>query len=356
MYWYHAHPDGRTGEQVYRGLAGLFIVEDEQEASLGLPAGAFDRALAIQDRSFDARNQLVYLTSPMDRMRGFLGDRILVNGQPDFILRVAAAAYRLRLLNASNSRIYRLAWDDGASLMVIGTDGGLLEMPTSMPYVMLAPGERVELWADFGPNSSGDERTLVSLPVDGMTAIAPLGPGRVALGRASPIFKVKVDRPSSGRGRLPARLTTIERHRFADAVNATAPRRIQATMHHMGFGLNGRTFEMNAVAADEHGKLGTLEAWEFDNSSQGRMGMMGMMGPLPHPFHIHGGQFQVIRREGVAHAGYVDGGWKDTVLVMPGERATVLMRYLDYAGIYLYHCHNLEHEDGGMMRNFAIDP
>ena len=84
------------------------------------------------------------------------------------------------------------------------------------------------------------------------------------------------------------------------------------------------------------------------------MGMMGMA-PMPHPFHVHGGQFQVVRREGVTHAGYVDGGWKDTVLVMPGEKATILMRFLDYPGTFLYHCHNLEHEDAGMMRNFRVD-
>lgn len=351
-YWYHAHPDRRTGEQVYRGLAGLFVVEDESEISLGLPGGPSDRALVIQDRSFDSSGQLVYLASPMERMRGFLGDRILVNGEPDFTLRVAASAYRLRLLNASNSRIYRLAWDDAAPLIVIGTDGGLLEVPTPMPYVMLAPGERVELWADFAPDARGAERKLVSLPLDGMTAVAPLGVGRVALGRTTVVFTAKVDRPGLGRGRLPAHLSNIERYRWADAVNAGAPRHVRATMLPMAFGLNGRAFEMDAVAADERGKLGTIEAWEFDNSAPGGMGMMG---PLPHPFHIHGGQFQVIRREGVAHAGYVDAGWKDTVLVMPGERATVLMKYLDYAGLYLYHCHNLEHEDGGMMRNFAID-
>ncbi|HLK38289.1 MAG TPA: multicopper oxidase domain-containing protein [Polyangiaceae bacterium] len=80
-----------------------------------------------------------------------------------------------------------------------------------------------------------------------------------------------------------------------------------------------------------------------------------MMGRLPHPFHVHGVQFQVVRREGVRHAGYVDAGWKDTVLVLPGEKATVLMRFLDYTGVFLYHCHNLEHEDAGMMRNFSIE-
>ena len=115
---------------------------------------------------------------------------------------------------------------------------------------------------------------------------------------------------------------------------------------------------MNEVGADERVKLGALEAWEFDNTGAagmaGGMGVMGMMGPMPHPFHIHGGQFQVVRREGVAHTGYVDSGWKDTVLVLPGERATVLMRYVDFSGLFLYHCHNLEHEDGGMMRNLLV--
>jgi FtsP/CotA-like multicopper oxidase with cupredoxin domain len=152
-------------------------------------------------------------------------------------------------------------------------------------------------------------------------------------------------------------------HRASDAVNADKPRKIAATMLAMRFAMNGRTFEMNAVAPDEHVKLGTLEAWEFDNTAtmgtggmgMGRgMGMMGM-GSMPHPFHVHTGQFQVVRRDGVAHDGYVDGGWKDTVLVMPGEKATVLMRFADYAGTYLYHCHNLEHEDAGMMRNFRVD-
>jgi FtsP/CotA-like multicopper oxidase with cupredoxin domain len=355
-YWYHAHPHHRTGEQVYRGLAGLFVVEDARESSLGLPDGVFDVALAIQDRSFDSRNQLTYLASPMERMRGFLGDRVLVNGKSDFMLRVAAGAYRLRILNASNSRIYRLAWGDGAPLVVVATDGGLLEMPVRTSNVMLAPGERVDVWVDFGAYPLGAERALVSLPFDGMTPMGPMRMGGAPQGAPLTVLKVRVDRPSPDRRSLPPRLITMERYRLADAINGETPRRIQATMQHMGFGMNGRTFEMDAVAPDERVRLGTLEAWEFDNSAAAGRGMMGMgmMGGLPHPFHVHGGQFQVVRREGVTHAGYIDAGWKDTVLVMPGEKAVVLMRFLDYTGLYLYHCHNLEHEDAGMMRNFLI--
>jgi FtsP/CotA-like multicopper oxidase with cupredoxin domain len=358
-YWYHAHPDKLTGEQVYRGMAGLFIVEDPAtEASL-LPAGEFDVGLVIQDRLFDANNQLVYLTSPMERMTGFLGDRVVVNGVVDYALRAAARPYRLRIVNGSNSRIYRLAWADGTPLTVVGTDGGLLEAPVQKPSVMLAPAERLQLWIDLGHRPIGSELALVSLPFD---APAPMGPMRMgasrspAQGAPMAVLRVRVDRPSSDRPPLPARLAPLERYRLEDAVNAASPRRIVATMQHMAFGLNGRSFEMDGVANDEHVKLGTLEAWEFDNPASAPMGGMGMMmTAMPHPFHVHGGQFQVLRREGVTHAGYIDDGWKDTVLVMPGERATVLMRFRDYAGVFLYHCHNLEHEDGGMMRNFAID-
>lgn len=353
-YWYHAHPDMRTGEQVYRGLAGLFIVSDERETPL--PTGDFDVGLVVQDKLFDASNRLVYALSPMDRMRGLLGSRVLVNGVADPTMRFAARPYRLRLLNASNSRIYRFAWSDGRPLSIIATDGGLLEAPVEKSYVMLAPAERVELWADFSLSAIGTELALVSLPFDGKT---PMPLSGLAQGAPLTILRVRIDRPSSERLRLPDKLAAIEHHRLADAVNAGAPRRIRPTMQHMTFGLNGRVFELDGVASDEHVKLGTLEAWEFDNegtaATRAGRGMMGMAS-MPHPFHVHGGQFQVVRREGVRHSGYVDEGWKDTVLVMPGEKATILMRFLDYSGLYLYHCHNLEHEDAGMMRNFAIDP
>jgi len=147
---------------------------------------------------------------------------------------------------------------------VIGTDGGLLETSVSRSYVMLAPGERLELWADFGAYRPGTERTLVSLALDGVTPAGSAGAGAAAQGASLSIVKFKIDRPSPERRRLPERLSTIDRYRLADAVNAAAPRRFQATMQHMGFGINGRTFEMTGIAPDERVKLGNLEAWEFD--------------------------------------------------------------------------------------------
>lgn len=125
-------------------------------------------------------------------------------------------------------------------------------------------------------------------------------------------------------------------------------------MRHMAWTINGRTFQMEAVAPDERVKPDSMEVWEFINEGGGGMGMMGGMN-MPHPIHLHGRQFQVLQRWGVTHEGYVDEGWKDTVLLMPGERVRVLVRFGDYPGLYLYHCHNLEHEDMGMMRNFLVE-
>jgi FtsP/CotA-like multicopper oxidase with cupredoxin domain len=360
-YWYHPHPHGLTGPQVYGGLAGLFLVADDEEKAAGLPAGEFDIPLVIQDRAFDNRNQLIYLSGHhMEQMTGFLGDWILVNGQPDFSLAVATRAYRLRLLNGSNSRIYKLAWQDGHPLTIIGTDGGLLEKPVQRRYVMLGPGERLELWADFSQYPVGSELTLASLPFDaGAMGGGRMGRGMMGSGTVLPngagfsILRVKVNRQEKETHTLPQRLSTINRYRRRDAVNREYPRRFDLVMRHMAWTINGRTFRMQEVASDEKVQLNTLEEWEFINEAGG-MGMMGGMN-MPHPMHLHGMQFQVLERQGVRHEGYVDEGWKDTVLLMPGERIRLLVRFGDYPGLFLYHCHNLEHEDMGMMRNYLIE-
>jgi len=361
-YWYHPHPHGLTGPQVYGGLAGLFLVSDDEEEAAGLPSGEHDIPLVLQDRAFDRHNQLVYQSGHhMEQMNGFLGDWILVNGHPDFSLPVATRAYRLRLLNGSNARIYKLAWKDGNPLTVIGTDGGLLEKPVQRPYVMLGPGERLELWADFSSYEVGSGTELVSLPFDGgMLGGGRMGRGMMggggyvlANGAGFPVFKVKVNRHESETSTLPQRLSTIQRYDPADAINRENPKRFHLVMRHMAWTINGRTFQMEQVASDERVALNSLEVWEFINEGGGR-GMMGGM-DMPHPIHLHGMQFQVLQRRGVSHQGYVDEGWKDTVLLMPGERVRLLVRFGDYPGLYLYHCHNLEHEDLGMMRNFLVE-
>jgi FtsP/CotA-like multicopper oxidase with cupredoxin domain len=364
-YWYHPHPHGRTGPQAYYGLAGLLIISDDEEAALGLPAGEFDLPLVIQDRSFDSQNQLVYVA---DTMNGFFGDQVLVNGQAQHTWKVQARPYRFRLLNGSNARIYKLAWDNGTSFTVLATDGGLLEKPVQRSYLTLAPGERVELWADFSAYQPGQEILLRSLPFSvgsgGMMG-GMMGSTGLPNGAALDVLKFQVEQAASGPiPTLPNQLSAPGFYTEQDAVNRRNPRLITLAMMMTGT-LNGRTFVMDEVAGDEKVRLGDLEIWEFYNAERG-MGGMGMMGSSghPHPMHIHNVQFQVLERqidlqnrqeyEDIS-AGFVDDGWKDTVLVWPGERVRVLVRFENYTGLYLYHCHNLEHEDGGMMRNYRVE-
>lgn len=408
-YWFHPHPDLLTGGQVMRGLTGLFVVSDDEEAAAGLPSGAYDIPLVIQDRTFDQNNQIVGIqgdTMPgmasMEMVMGFLGERILVNGQVTPLLPVATRAYRLRLLNGSNSRVYKLGWSHGAPLTVIATDGGLLERPVMRPYVMLGPGERIELWADFSQLPVGTEITLQSLPFlgaegdslsEGGSTMPGMGMGmehggmmgmgetatpsngsqgsgdmpgynpKLPNGAAFPILKIRLDRQEQETLSLPTILSKINGYQVEQAINVQQPRRFGLSMRNGSWLINGRSFKLEEVALDEIVKLNTLEVWEFVNEQNPNEAMekMGMV----HPMHIHGVQFQVIDRQMLAPAliagwdsvreGYVDEGWKDTVLIMPGEQVRLLLRF-DLPDLFLFHCHNLEHEDLGMMRNYRTDP
>ena len=404
-YMYHAHTHEKTGQQVYKGLAGLIIVSDPDEKTLNLPRGEFDQPIVLQDRSFDADNQLVYVQNMRERHMGFLGDEMIVNGKRHFVLPVATRPYRLRVLNGSNSRLYKLGWDDGTPLTVIATDGHLLEKPVTRQFVMLAPGERIELWADFSGRKVGTEIVLKSLPFSGAMpghgeggmmggmnhgdGKAPQGGGMMDHKAESPtqseengegehggmgmmstsklpqgseyaLLKVRIMREENVSLPLPQRLARDERYERSQAENPNQPRSIKISMMRMKWLLNGREFEMTAASPEETVKMNTMQVIEFDN---GYTQTMGMMSGLPHPMHIHGQQFQIIERViredrrkdyETVNKGFVDDGWKDVVLVMPGEKVTLLKRFDDYKGLFLYHCHNLEHEEMGMMRNFNV--
>lgn len=375
-YWFHPHPHGRTGHQVYQGLAGLFLIDDE--LSTELPTGEYDIPVVIQDRRFDNQNQLIYLTNMMDRMMGFTGDQFLANGKVDATFSVATRTYRFRLLNGSNSRIYKLAWSDNTPLTVIGTDGGLLETPVQRDYLILAPAERVDLWMDFSNRAVGTELALKSLSLPDMMQGMMGGGGMMGMGRRRQgmmggmgrgmmrrqtsddtekmLFRVRIDREEQEVLVLPKRLSTIDRYRLEEVVNRDNPRRFKFAMQQMRATINGREYEMEGVARDEVVKLDTTEVWEFVNEG----GMMAM----PHPVHVHEVQFQILERNWLDRPaegweemrdGFVDSGMKDTVLLLPGMKVKVVMRFEDYPGLFLYHCHNLEHEDLGMMRNFRIE-
>lgn len=347
-YWFHPHPHMRTGAQVTMGMAGLVIVSDAAEQALDLPSGELDMPLVVQDRRFDAQNQFIHAMT----MVGNLGDRILVNGKLDAAASVATRAYRLRLLNGSTARTYKLAWGDGTTMTVIGTDGGLLAAPERRAYAMLAPGERIELWLDLSGRPVGHQLTLKSLEFSGFGAGSPTIPQGVPLD----IMRFSVDRAEPETRTLPATLTPIDRYRIEDAANASDPRTFALAFSAGTWTLNGQTYDNGVTMPNETVPAGTLEAWRFTNQASGMMVMA-------HPMHVHGPQFLVHSRtvapgQAAAYAtvsqGLVDSGWKDTLIVMPGEQVTFLLRTTRYPGNFLYHCHNLEHEDMGMMRDYYV--
>jgi FtsP/CotA-like multicopper oxidase with cupredoxin domain len=403
MNWFHPHPDMLTGQQAYAGLAGLFIVTDPEEAALNLPSGAYEIPIVLQDRTLDSNNQLLYLGNPigtprdremsrnrnmmspnnsgqsqngmgrmmmgdMSRMMGFLGETIFVNGKPDFTLAAATRVYRLRILNGSNARIYKLAWSNGNPLTIIGTDGSLLTQPVERQYVMLAPGERLDVWADFSQLKVGTEISLNSLAFSGAENVGGGMMGGMMnngnapeLGAAMMLFKVKIDRTEKTTLRLPTKLAALPLLRPEDAVNAAQSRPVELALKGMNWVINGQTFEMEAATPQETVKLNAIEQWEIINKLNPGA-MMDAMG-MAHPIHFHGVKFQVISREVLPELaagwktvkdGYVDGGFKDTVMVMPGERVKLLMKFEKYTGLFSYHCHTLEHEDAGMMRNYRV--
>ncbi|TVZ27115.1 hypothetical protein JM83_2138 [Gillisia sp. Hel_I_86] len=390
-YWFHPHPHGNTGEQVYNGLAGLLLVSDKEEENLNLPTGEFDFPVVIQDRTLDDNNQLVYLDGGrMDRMMGFLGDKIFINGRPEQELSLKAGCnYRLRFLNGSNSRIYKLAWDNGEPLKVIGIDGSILEQPKVMPYVMLAPAKRIDIWLDLKNKKQGDEIELKSLEFEsgmmgGMMNGGMMGGSNTGLplGSEYSLFKIKLNESGSNDFLLPENLVPYNKLNPTTAVNRNNPREFNFFMQGMQWTINGRTWEPTEVAKEETVKLDTTEIWQLSNKGGKMMGGGGMMGDggmmgrgnegggmgnmmqMPHPIHIHQVQFNILEYDtsemdvmvwNSIKDGFIDEGWQDTVLLMPGMKIKIIMRFSNFKGLFVYHCHNLEHEDMGMMRNFKIE-
>ena len=359
-YWYHPHPADRTGPQVYYGLAGLLLVSDDDERRVGLPDGDRDLPIVLQDRSFDDQNRLVYQPNPMI---GFLGEQVLVNGRPSRAREVARGPHRLRILNGSNSRFYDLAWSDGSPLIVIGTDGGLLDAPHERDHVLLGPGQRLELWASFGDKPSEDvwllSREFTGLsPMMGMGRGGMMGRGMMRGGdpqlpNGAPLRLQRFVATGAGaQGGPPARLVPAPGPDISRVVNADNPRTFTAAMRMMRWLLNGRTFQMRQVAENERVRLGTVEEWEFIN--------LGGPMAMAHPIHLHGAQFRIVQRQhgpGLRslREGLFDEGWLDTFLLLPGDRVRLRVSFDRYAGMFLYHCHNLEHEDMGMMRNYLVE-
>lgn len=335
--WYHPHAMGLTGEHVYMGLAGLFIIEDKNSDQLEIPReyGVDDFPIILQDRRFFEDGSFAYVQNMMDVMHGVIGNYMLVNGSLWPNLDVPRGLVRLRLLNGSNSSIYRISFSDDRSFYQVATDGGFQEKPVKLSSLLLSAGERSEILVDFG-NDSLDAK--ISLFVD------------QTVGNRFEAMQFAVNQTPARKHTIPDKLVSIDWLPESQAVK-TRTFKMETMSGGMGMSrrggrltINGRNMDLNHI--NEQVKLGDTEIWEIENYS-------AMMMRLPHSMHLHDVQFQILDRNGKKPA-LAERGRKDTVLVQPGERVRIISKFEDYTGIYMYHCHFLEHEDNGMMGQFEV--
>lgn len=327
--WYHDHRMDFSGAQVWKGLLGLCVVRDDEEDKLPLPKGEREIPLLIVDRAFDADGQLLYPVQDPSLLgkpgmkgsikAGAQGDVILVNGAPWPFLEVAAVKYRLRLVNASNARRYELKLDGpgGGEFIQIGSDGGLLAAPVTHTTLHISPAERFDVVVDFSKYPVGSTVTLKNDAGDGGTA---------------KVMQFKVTGPAADDSSVPAKLSTIEK-----LVVDGEKRRLVFALKGDSWQVNGKDFDpAKPLLKAEFGKV---EEWTVTSVER-------------HPVHLHGAHFQVVKR--ASGSGDYDEGWKDTVELSPGSEITLAVRFDSFRGRYVAHCHNLEHEDMGMMATYQV--
>ncbi|KAA0258822.1 copper oxidase [Deferribacter autotrophicus] len=328
--WYHPHGIGTTASQVYWGLGGLFILDDEVSENLNIPNeyGIDDIPIIIQDKRFLNDGRLVYLTSMRDIMFGMLGNTVLVNGAIEPKKTVPRGIVRFRLLNASNARSYLLKFDKQIPIFLIATDGGFIEKPIEINKIFLSPGERIEILADFSSINEGD---IVSLE-DGNYKF----------------LKFKIGKKGKNY-EIPPRLANFNKITKDESFKTRDF--VLSGLGHM-VNINGKQFDINRI--DEIVEIGTTEIWRVSAN----MGMHRMMinnngrNYVIHNFHAHGVLFQVLSRNGKPPALH-ERGWKDTIALRDGDTVELIMKFKK-KGIFMYHCHILEHEDNGMMGQFLV--
>jgi len=385
-YWYHPHPHDIAGEQAYKGLAGLLIVKDDDDDKLShaldLTTGVTDIPLVIQDRSFNFEGKLEYKLSRDQLSAGFLGEEILVNLTARPYFDAARRIYRFRILNGSNARSYRLAFAQGTRLLdyyLIGTDGGLLEQPQKVRETFIGAAQRLDVLLDLREASGNEPVFLKSLAFDPMhnesvdektgKPAAGAMPGMQSGGSADPhaahaggglmdgmemsLLQINIRSSPKYQRQIPSQLSRLPKL----AAAAGEPRRL--TLGHDGKGnwnINGWRFNMHETPVIV--RRGTRETWLLQNNRAS----------MPHPMHIHGFQFRVLeRRDSPAQVKALatrnngllpqDMGLLDTVLVWPGESVRIALDFSHpFSGdqTYMFHCHNLEHEDTGMMIGYKV--
>ncbi len=340
MYWYHPHKMGLTNYQVSMGIAGIIIVNDAEESALNLPRtyGVDDIPLVIQTKSFDVNNQ-IQISSQMD-------DTSMVNGEITPYANAPAQMVRFRALNGSSSRTLNIGTDDNRTLYQISSDGGLLENPVPVTRILLSNGERAEFLVDLTSETVGSTFKFTSymseMPSNIEGGSGSAGHPNTLFGTNWDFMEVRVvAQTASPVTALPGTMTTLTTHLEGDA-SVTRPMELTNNGK-----INGVSMDMNVI--NEVIELGDTEIWTINNITS-----------IAHPFHIHDVQFFILDRDdggGAVPPSATEAGLKDTVLVEAGETVRVIAKFEDYADPvipYMYHCHNLIHEDNGMMGQFTV--
>jgi blue copper oxidase len=322
--WFHPHPEGATAEQVYKGLAGLIYVEDENSKKLGLPDnyGINDFPLVFQDRQFDDKKQMNYKS--VLNADGTIGDTMLVNGTHNPRLNVGKEKVRLRLLNGSNARNYTFKLNTGESFQQIATDGGFLNKPIELSEITLTPGERAEIIVDFSKYNADSDVVLVN------EEDAKLLPFKIDDQKTNETVKTSES--------LNDYMVTDEERNLP----------VSKKLELFGMGnqvtINGKQFDIDRI--DFTQKQGETEIWEIYNKPDA-------MGGMIHPFHIHGTQFKIVSINGQEPPANLQ-GWKDTIAIEPDQTVKLAVKF-NNKGIYMFHCHVLEHEENGMMGQVEVN-
>jgi spore coat protein A len=343
--WYHDHAMGLNRLNVYAGLAGMMIIRDEAEEKLGLPSGKYELPITLYDRNFTKDGQLLYLDSGDPEhpwVSEFAGDAILANGKIRPYFHVEPRLYRIRLLNAANSRFFTLTFTDNQPFHQIGTDQGLLSAPAKRIGLSLAPAERADLLVDFSQHAGQNVHLRHG---------------------AQDILQFRVAPDAGGASKsvsLPVKFRPIERIPESEA---TVTRQVRL---HDFADRNGNSMLMLLnlkhwhEPTTEFPKLGSTEIWEFINLTEDT-----------HPMHLHLVRFQLVDRKPFDVFAYRNNkgmistgpamapeenelGWKDVIQCPPGLVTRIIMKFEGYKGKYLYHCHILEHESNDMMRPFEV--
>jgi FtsP/CotA-like multicopper oxidase with cupredoxin domain len=335
-----------TEQNVYRGMIGSYILFDEIDSgnendpnpqALRLPSGVgtYDQVLMISDVQFDASGNMVF--NPMSENKGHLGNKITVNGKIQPYFRVQRRKYRFRFVDASVARFYEFYLMNGTNsedFQYIANDGNLLEAPLTMNRVRLAPGERSDIVIDFSKYPLGTKLYLVNRLAmkDGR------GPeGLVSRGTEVLRFDVAANPTTPDNSRVPERL---REQPPIDLSQVTKRRFWDFDKKNSMWAVNSELFDVEKPAAVI--PKGSTEIWTL----QGH-------GSWFHPIHIHMEEFRILSRNGKAPPPH-ERGRKDVVALAPDERVEVLIKFRDFTGKYVMHCHNLSHEDHAMMIRFDV--